>query len=84
MGDYAAGRAMMRTGPALDEQSEKTKLTPMEILDIVCQPHQGHDAELEDEIFHDHPFGKLLGRTLLDGEEYNHQEDEGGGGGTRT
>ena len=49
MGNHDAGRAMVRTALALDDQSEKTGQTALEILDIACSPYRRCDAEFDDD-----------------------------------
>ena len=78
MGNHEAGRAMVQTALALDDQSEKTGQTPLEILDIACTAYRRYDAEFDDDPWPDHQFGQLLGRAFLEGREYNPSSDEDG------
>ena len=78
MGNHDAGRAMVQTALALDDQSERTGQTPLEILDIACAPYRGYDAEFDDERGPDHQFGRLLGRAFLEGLDYDSETDEDG------
>ena len=45
MGNHQAGRAMGLTAKAL--LSTRTNQTSIELLDIVCEPYRGCDAEFE-------------------------------------
>ena len=78
MGNHQAGWAMAQTALALNDQSGKTGMTPLEILDIVCNPYQGCDAEFDDDVQHDQPFGQLLARAFLNGREYKREKDPDG------
>ena len=78
MGNHDAGRAMVQTALALDDQSEKTGQTALEILDIACSPYRRYDAEFDDERGPDRQFGQLLGRAFLEGLEYDSEADEDG------
>ena len=77
MGNHEAGRVMVETALALDEVLGKTGQTPIEILDIACRPYRGCDAEFEEAIFPEHPFGQLPGHVFLDG-PYDAQDDPEG------
>ena len=61
MGNHDAGRAMVATATALAEHSE---LEPLAILDIACEPYRGPDAEFDDEMEPEYPFGQLLIRAF--------------------
>ncbi len=78
MGNHDAGRAMVQTALALDDQSEKTGQTALEILDIACSPYRRYDAEFDDERDPGRQFGQLLGRAFLEGLEYDSEADDDG------
>ena len=75
---HEAGGAMVQIALALDDQSEKTGQTPLEILDIACVNYRGYNAEFDDERSPHSQFGELLGRAFLGGREYDPGTDEGG------
>ena len=73
MGNHDAGRAMVATATALAEHSE---LEPLAILDIACEPYRGADAEFDDEIEPEYPFGQLLIRAFDPDGVYEDDDDE--------
>ena len=75
---HEAARAMVQIALALDDQSEKTGQTPLEILDIACINYRKYNAEFDDEGSPDSQFGQLLGRAFLGGREYDPSTDQDG------
>lgn len=78
MGNHDAGRAMAQTATALADQREKTGQSPLEILDIACEPYRGCDAEFDDARWYDEPFGRLLLEAFQPGVDYDPSTDEDG------
>jgi len=78
MGNHHAGRSMVLTTLALVAQREKTGQTPLEILDIACEPYRGCDAEFDDDLWYSTPFGKLVQEAFDPGLIYNPDADEDG------
>ena len=62
MGNHDAGRAMVNTALALLDASQD--MEPMKILDVACEPWRGADAEFDDEMFWDRPFGQLIQKAF--------------------
>lgn len=62
MGNHDAGRAMVHCATALAEAG--VDKTPLQILDIACEPYRGCDAEFDDEKRADTPFGDLLTKAF--------------------
>lgn len=60
MGNHDAGRSMVQTACALDDQRARTGQSALEILDIACGPYRDTDAEFDDERQPETQFGKLL------------------------
>ena len=66
-----AAEAIVRIALALDDQSEKTGQTPLEILDIACVNYRQYNPEFDGQGSPDSQFGQLLGRAFLEGKEYD-------------
>ena len=75
MGNHAAGRAMVQVATEL---RSKTALSPLEVLDIACEPFRNTDAEFDGACEPDTPFGRLLFAAFQPGVRYDPKTDEDG------
>ena len=82
MGNHVVGAAVVNTALALAAVADKTGQTPMEILDIACEPWKkppeassGYDAEFDDAYHHEHPFAQLLLKAFQPGVKYDPATD---------
>ena len=78
MGNHEAGRTMVATATALWNVREQTNQSPQDILDIVCSPWSNCDAEFDDEINPDRPFGQIIKAAFAPNLDYDPDQDEDG------
>ena len=85
MGNHVVGAAVVYTAVVLAAMADKTGQTPLEILDIACEPYKkppearfGYDAEFDGAYYPEQPFGKFLLKAFQPGVEHDPATDEDG------
>ena len=74
MGNHDAGRAMAM-GAEL-AMVTRTDQKALDLLDIICEPYRGCDAEFDDSFAPDEPLGKLAMEAFAPGQAFPCDSEE--------
>lgn len=74
MGNHDVGRAMDRTARLLIGRRKEGE-SALELLDAICEPYRGSDAEFDDALFYGEPLAELALEAFAPGQSFDDDID---------